>query len=489
MISIDIIENDGLSALLEEYEQALSHIKAPPFHIEMLYSYSKYLSRLFKSIDPTTIRALKERIEYNNELERNLQQHGNEVESLGDNNSKLILLRIAELLIRENCKAQRLFEIVAQNIEQQVPTWLVANNDNIEFIQENAKSNNSNYIHTIRYSQIGKFFKSNAQEEFSVIDISLDGYNDFLKYYNYDFTVRILLYPPEYEAYESYQRKYQTELETELKSAFREEFTGLKYQAISNTITEKKLSTTIQGIVDSAQQYREEGDFKAIKENPELETPEAMLYIVEYEDTEQFWDELDSSEYVFNEQNKLIRINRIKPGDRIRVYSEKLNVSLFDIAAEEDEETFNLIECYSDLWHNVLQEYYQSNNIKADELYTQLKKQGLSVQPTTLQNYLDKKVRFPMRKSDLEAIVKLTKNEKLEKNIEELLKHKRIYNGVMIALGRNLKEEICRYLQTKELGDILQGTFTVEMLNNFIETSMPLRTVKNIITRIITEQE
>jgi hypothetical protein len=58
----------------------------------------------------------------------------------------------------------------------------------------------------------------------------------------------------------------------------------------------------------------------------------------------------------------------------------------------------------------------------------------------------------------------------------------------MIALGRNLKEEISRYLQTKELGDILQGTFTAEMLDNFIDTSMPLRTVKNITTRIIKEQ-
>jgi len=451
MISINIIEHEDLSALLEEYEQALSFIKAPPFHIETLQSYSKYLSRLFKSIDPVSIRELKERIEFNNELERNLQQHGNEPESLEDNNPKLILLRIADLLIHENRKAQKLFEIVAQNSAQRLQTLLVANNDNIEFIQENNESNNQKYLHTVRYSQIGKFFKTNAPEKFFVLDVSLDGYNDFLKYYNYDFTVKILLYPQEYEVYESCQRKYQKELEAELTSTFREEFTGIKYQSISNTSIEKPLSATIQGIVDSAQKYREEDDFEAVKENPELETPEAMLYIVEYEELELYWDELDSSDYVFNDRNKLVRINRINPGDRIRVYNERLNVSLYEIAAKEDEETFDLIEYYSELWHNALQKYYQSNSITVEELYTQLKKYGLSVQPTTLHNYLDKKVRFPMRKSDLQAIATVTKNEELGKNMEELLKYKRIYNGVMIALGRNLKEEICRYYRQGNL--------------------------------------
>lgn len=488
MISIDIIEHDGFSALFEEYEQAILHIKEHPFHIETLHSYSKYLSRLFGSIDPVSIRELKERIEFNNELERNLQQHGNEPESLGANNPKLILLRIADLLIHENRKAEKLFEIVAQNNKQRVQTLLIANNDNIEFIQENTESNNRNYLQTVRYSQIGKFLKLNDPEKFFVIDTALDGYNDFLKYYNYDFTINLLLYPQENDIYESCQRKYQKELETELTSTFREEFTGLKYHTISNTITDKTLSTTIQGIIESAQQYREEDDFEAIKENPEVETPEAMLYIIEYEDMEFYWDELDSSDYVFNERNRLVRINRVNPGDIIRVYNERLNVSLFDIAAEEDEETFNLIEYYSDLWHKSLEEYYHSNSIKLEGLYTRLKKCGLSVQPTTLHNYLDKKVRFPMRKADLQAIATLTKNEELGKNMEALLKYKRIYNGVMIALGRNLKEEISRYLQTNELGDILKGAFTTNTLNNFIETSMPLRKVKNIATRIIKEQ-
>jgi len=488
MISVYIIEHDDFSALLEEYEQALLYIKEHPFYIEALHSYSKYLNRLFKSIDPASLRELKERIEFNNELERNLQQHGNEAESLGDNNPKLILLRIADLLIHVNQKAEKLFEIIAQNNKQRLQTLLIANNDNIEFIQENTESNNRNYLQTVRYSQIGKFLKRNDPEKFFVIDTALYGYNDFLKYYNYDFTINLLLYPQENDIYESCQRKYQKELETELTSSFREEFTSLKYHAISNTITDKTLSTTIQGIIESAQQYREEDDFEAIKENPELETPEAMLYIIEYENMDFFWDELDSSDYVFDERNRLVRINRVKTGDRIRVYNEKLNISLFDIAAEEDEETFNLIEYYSELWHNALQKYCQSNSITVEELYTQLKKYGLSVQLTTLHNYLDKKVRFPMRKSDLQAIATLTKNEQLGKNMEELLKYKRIYNGVMIALGRNLKEEICRYLQTKELGDILQGTFTTDMLDNFIDTSMPLRTVKNITTRIIKEQ-
>jgi len=488
MINVNVIEHDSITALLNKYEETLSYIKAPPFHIEMLYSYSKYLSRLFKSIDPALIHELKERIEFNNELEKKLQQHGNDETVLGDHNPKLILLQIADLLTNENRKAEMLFEIIAQNTHQNIQTLLIANNDDIEFIHESIESNGSNYLQTVRYSQIDKFIQVNDPEDFFIIDISLEGYNDFLKYYNYNFTVNLLLYAQENEVYESCQRKYQKELESELRSSFREEFTGLKYKAVLQTITEKHLSKTIQGIVDNAQEYREEDDFKAIKENPELDTPEVVQYIVEYEELELYWDELDSSEYIFNEQNKLVRISRVKLGDRIRIYNEKLNVNLFEIAAEEDEETFNLIEYYSNLWHNSLSEYYQSHHITINELHSRLKKHGLSVQLTTLENYLDKKVHFPMRKSDLDAIALLTKNVELEKNIIELLKHKRIYNGVMIALGRNLKEEICKYLQTREIGSILQNTFTTEILNNFIESSMPLRTVNKITRRIITEQ-
>ena len=59
MISVYIIEHDDFSALLEEYEQALLYIKEHPFYIETLHSYPKYLSRLFKSIDPASIRELK----------------------------------------------------------------------------------------------------------------------------------------------------------------------------------------------------------------------------------------------------------------------------------------------------------------------------------------------------------------------------------------------------------------------------------------------
>jgi len=320
------------------------YIKVAPFYIESLYSYSKYLSRLFKTIDPTANHDLKERIEFNNELEKKLQQHGNDESVLSNHNPKPILLQIANLLTDENRKSEKLFEIINEHIARQIPTLLIANNNDIEFINENIKFYRSNFLQTIRYSKLERFIKENDPKNFYIIDTSLEGYNDFLRYYNYDFTVNLLLYPQENEIYKSYQRKYQKELEEELASAFREEFTGLKYQSIPKTRSEKPLSSTIQEIINNANEYGDEDDFKAIKENPELDRPDAIHYIVEYEDLELYRDELDSSDYVFNAQNKLVRIGRVNLGDRIRVYNEKLNVSLFDIAAEEDEETFNLIE-------------------------------------------------------------------------------------------------------------------------------------------------
>ncbi|MFQ5753680.1 MAG: hypothetical protein ACE5HI_16950, partial [bacterium] len=247
-------------------------------------------------------------------------------------------------------------------------------------------------------------------------------------------------------------------------------------------------SKAIQSIVDNTENHWDEDDFVSIKENPGLNTPEKILYYVFYEG-ESFCDEMDSNEYVFDQKDRPLRIGQVQQGDKIRVYLERFNADLYEIAADEDPETFTLIEYYSNLWRNALVNQYRSNGMSIDVLHSRLKDLGLSVQIPTLRNYLDGTIKFPKRLGDLKAISKLTSNDRLNSQMQDLLKYKRIYNGVMIALGRNLKEEIRLYLQTKKLGSILKDKFTEETVENFIETKMPLMTVKEIKTRIITESE
>jgi len=242
--------------------------------------------------------------------------------------------------------------------------------------------------------------------------------------------------------------------------------------------------------VDNTENYREEDDFVSIKENPGLSTPEKILYYVFYEE-ESYCDEMDSNEYVFDQKDSPLRIGQVRQGDKIRVYLERFNADLYEIAAEEDAETFTLIEYYSNLWRDALVNYYRSNVMSIDDLHSNLEGLGLRVHVPTLHNYLylDGAIKFPKRLGDLKAISKLVSNEKLNSQMQDLLRYKRIYNGVMIALGRNLKEEIRSYLQTKKLGSILKDKFTEETVNNFIETKMPLLTVSKIKTKIITESE
>jgi len=418
-------------------------------------------------------------------LERKLEEQGFD-ESIIKNHPKHVLERIAELLIRENTKSQKLFELISENSKKGSKTLVIANNDDTAFIQDKAADIGLKRLSTVRYSQIDRFFKGADPDDYFTLDYSLDGFNDFLRYHNYDFTINLILYRQEKEVLDSFFKKYQRELEEELTSPIREAFTGIKYPVISGKDEGKTLSTAIQSIVDNSENYREEGDFVAIKENPELSTPEKILYIVLYEE-ECYCDELDSNEYVFDQKNRLVRIGRVRQGDKIRVYNERFNVDLYEIAAEEDEETFSLIEHYSNLWREALFNYRSSNVISIDHLHSKLEGLGLTVHVSTLNNYLDGRIMFPKRLGDLKAIRELVSNEKLDSEMHNLLRYKRIYNGVMIALGRDLKEEIRSYLQTKKLGSILKGKFTEEMLNNFVETTMPLRTVSEIKTKIITE--
>lgn len=488
MIEVTIIENEVLSSLIVEYDNALSTFIFPPYRIQNIYSYPIYLSRLFKAIDKFQLQELQERIAYNRELERKLEEQGFDESIICKNHPKHVLERIAEFLIRENTKSQKLFELIAENSKKGSKTLVIANNDDAAFIQETAADIGLKSFSTIRYSQIDWFFKEAKPDEYFILDYSLEGFNDFLKYYNYDFPINLILYRQESEVLDSFFKKYQRELEEELISPIREAFIGIKYPVIFGKNEGKTLSKTIQSIVDNSENYREENDFVAIKENPELSIPEKILYIVFYEE-ECYCDELDSNEYVFDQKNKLVRIGRVRQGDKIRVYNERLKIDLHKIAAEEDEETFNLIEYYSNLWREALFNYRSSHVISIDHLHSKLEGLGLTVQLTTLHNYLDGRIMFPKRLGDLKAISELVSNEKLDSEMQDLLRYKRIYNGVMIALGRNLKDEIRSYLQTKKIGSILKGKFTEEVLNNFLETKMPLRTVREIRTRIITELE
>ncbi|MFQ5788472.1 MAG: hypothetical protein ACE5H1_10900 [Thermodesulfobacteriota bacterium] len=488
MIELITIENESLSSLMEEYDKVLSVFIGPPYNAQHIYSYPIYLSRLLKAIDKAQLQELKERITHNRELEKKLEQQGYDESVLQKNHPKHVLKRIAELLIGDNTKTKKLFELLSQNSKNGLKTLVIANNDDTDFIYETADEIELNNFSTTRYSQIDQFFKNADPNDYFTLDYSLDGFNDFLRYHDYDFTINLILYRQEREVFDCYSKKYQKELEEELTSPTREAFTGIKYPVIPAKDEGKTLSKAIQSIVDNTENHWDEDDFVSIKENPGLNTPEKILYYVFYEG-ESFCDEMDSNEYVFDQKDRPLRIGQVQQGDKIRVYLERFNADLYEIAADEDPETFTLIEYYSNLWRNALVNQYRSNGMSIDVLHSRLKDLGLSVQIPTLRNYLDGTIKFPKRLGDLKAISELTSSERLNSQMQDLLKYKRIYNGVMIALGRNLKEEIRLYLQTKKLGSILKDKFTEETVENFIETKMPLMTVKEIKTRIITESE
>lgn len=492
MIQLTVIDNNELEDIFKEYRSSLDFLKTSPFYIEALKTYDTYLSRLLKTIvkaDDPFYAELKKRIAFNRELENKLATQGFEIHDLGNSNPKNILLKIVNLLCSENNKTKAFFDKIMDNNSKNITSVIISNNYDEDFITNQLKIIGIVNYEIIRYSRIDTYIKTIKREDVLFIDYSLDGYHDFLKYYSIDFDISLVLYEPEKLMYDLYVKKYQRELEVELASPFREKLSGIKYETTKQSQDTRSIALTIQSIIGRTNDIDdiEETEFESLKENPEFIDDLVYEYIIDYEEDLEP-DKLDSNELVFDQFNKLVKIGKIRKGDRIRVYDERLNHNLYDIAAQEDEETFQLIEKYSYLWKNPLINYYKSNYITFQELFEYLKGLGLTIKDSTLRNYIEGKTMFPMRRADLNAILKLTKDQKLAEGMTRLLKYKRIYHSIMISLGKNLRGEICNYLQTKKIGNILRKDFTSETLNNFINMYMPLKTVKKIEINIKDEQ-
>jgi len=159
MIEITVIENESLSSLISDYDNALSTFIRPPYHIQHIYSYPIYLSRLFKSIDKYQLQELKKRITHNRELEKKLAEQGYDQAVLNENHPKHVLERIAELLLIDNTKTKKLFELFSKNYENGIKTLVIANNDDADFIYDAADDIKLNNLSTTRYSKIDQFFK------------------------------------------------------------------------------------------------------------------------------------------------------------------------------------------------------------------------------------------------------------------------------------------------------------------------------------------
>lgn len=339
----------------------------------------------------------------------------------------------------------------------------------------------------------------------------------FLDYFNYEriksileshHNVSILLYAEEKEFFDSLLNRYRRELQKECSSSDRQVLSGIKYVEEAK---EERVSELIQRLYEDStptESGRRYGDEDVVKYEIIFENGGSV--------------EIDSSKSVLREagdRHVSVKVESLIPGDAIRIYDNVHRDKLYEIAKQEDREgVFEQIEKDSLIWKEALRKYCDNvsdelllkeleikkffnlsptwgkdrlflgtKKLVIDEnlkkLSKKLKADGLKKTELTLKKWLnlEDKDKFPAENKDLYIIKKTVDNEALNQNFKSIMQSKRTYRGIMIALGRDMSEEIIEYIQTKgEKKGKMLSRFSDKQIKTFIAENAPLQTVKTI---------
>lgn len=305
------------------------------------------------------------------------------------------------------------------------------------------------------------------------------------KIYAYDLVKRLsqcrhkihfLLYSPEVEVLEKLLSKFKTALAKEYESADRLALSGVPYP---------RPEATISDVIERFYQVEEKD-----RKHYEHEQTEPIAYQLEFEGGfEPLILDGNKSVLLETEQRKRKeRVSNLLAGDQIRVYDSATREQLFEIASNEDKEgRFSEIDAHSKLWKRCLKNYFDARRMagplyQLTDLMDDLQKNGSTLKNVnTLKKWLNKndKEKFPAAIGNLLALKKTIHSDVLDTSFEQIKRSRKSYRSIMIALGRDLSDELMDYIISKKKGKILRR-FHESEIESFVTRSAPLRTIKQI---------
>lgn len=337
----------------------------------------------------------------------------------------------------------------------------------IELWKEQLKLLGNSRINVIAYRD---YKKLNIEQPFRICFLAYYGYNHLKSMLNTHHKITLLLYDEEIQHNNQNLTGFKNELLQEYCSVDRKELSGVDYPRAPQ---EESTSDLIERLF--GQEFDDPREYQYEREN--------LLYEIIFEDFET--RVLDSNKTII-----LIRESREVPekvynlieGDEIRVYDNTTKEQLYEIALREDKEgRFKEIEETSRLWKGRLLHFYKTEFTTIERLFDLLKSNGLTISNIhTLKKWLDPldKVKFPQTVKDLYAIKRTLNDDTLNESFSNVLKGRRVYNSIMIALGRDLSEEITNYIVAGEKGKILKR-FSNSQIDEIVQRNAPIRKIKH----------
>jgi hypothetical protein len=297
---------------------------------------------------------------------------------------------------------------------------------------------------------------------------------DFIRttFHNYIF----LAYPEEEQVIAHLEREYENSLAVELNSDDRKFLSEVEFP-----YTEKP--EEVPDLIDRiAEKHTEQSDrYCTYKEDVSH-----VNYEISFESGDRLVLEGNKSVLLeSNGQRNRIKVSSLLSRDRVHIYSNLTKELLFKTATKQDTNgRLSEIEEHSRYWKKCLNDHFnKKSHIRSEEeLLKKLQQEGISItSPITLKNWinLESSVKFPQKERDLLVIKKAIGNDELDKKINEILKSRKVFNGIMIALGRDLSDEVMEYITNKNKGRIL-SSFPDSEIQALANTSAPLRTVLSI---------
>ena len=389
---------------------------------------------------------------------------------------------ILSIISNDHSKGEHIKQLIQNGLDYLVvPEYL------IETWQEEFRKQNLSNTRIVSFKHLKSEVLPNSAEK-SICFLSFYGKGLLNKIMHTHHQIHFILFEGEYDLYQQAIESYNTETKRYLQHEHRKEISGIEYQ-------EEILPETPNQLIERLFNDKTEIDF----ENPDniihvsandiykitcLNQANNLTEILELSPTKTVVQILDSEKEVKE------KVFNLTVGDRFRSYDNTTKEQLYEIAKSADtEKRFDEIEKLSNLWKTELENYRHILNMNIDELLTKLTENGISIRHEfTLRNWLnpDSKVKYPQSIKDMRVLKKTINRPKLDDQFQNILKARRSYNGIMIALGRDLSDEIIDYAINKIKGNNLKKFKDAE-IQKLIESNAPIRKILKI--EIIKETE
>ena len=302
------------------------------------------------------------------------------------------------------------------------------------------------------------------EKQSSITILALEDYDFYATVKNSKHRIEWLLYTLEYQQYKKFVARYDKELITEYHSKDRKKLIGIDYPATMCPEMAETVDEVIDRIYDNEPArseyttYQDHINIRITFEHASIELS------------------ANTSVILINQNDQALehKVRDLMIGDKIRIYENKYKEILFDIACKDDRQgKFNEILAHAKLWKDILTKYCKENQNCIDDKKIAEIASDCDVDTSTVKGWLRScsKTKFPQNIEPLKNI--------LGNDYPQILKSQRSYHSIMIALGRDLSDEISGYIIAKKKGKLLEE-FDDNAIKKISEHNMPIRSIKQI---------